>query len=381
MTRNPIYLRTILILSGVLSMPPLNFARAADDPTGLTIRQQPFCRTTERLPVTLYTLGNANGMRVGVIDFGAMLTSLVVPDREGRSADVVLGSDTPEDFLRGRYGAVIGRYANRIGKARFTLDGKKVQVTANAGQNHIHGGSKGFGRVLWHGQILPQQDAVAVQFSYFSEDGEEGFPGNMTCHVTYSLQWNNELKIHYQATTDKPTVINLTNHAYFNLAGTGKDKGKVYDHVLRIDADAYTVADEALIPTGEIRPVKDTPLDFTEPRTIGSRIDQLQKPRGYDHNYVFNDWDGTLRHRVTVYDPLTGRVMELLTTEPGMQLYTANHFRNITGRQGTSYNQHDAFCLETQHFPDSPNHAHFPSTVLRPGKPFDSVTVFRFSTR
>jgi len=353
----------------------------ADDTTGLTIRQQPFCRTSQGLPVTLYTLSNANGMRVGVIDFGAMLTSLVVPDREGQLADIVLGSDTPEDFLLGRYGATIGRYANRIGKARFMLDGKEVQVTANAGQNHIHGGSKGFAKVLWHGQILPQPDAVAVQFSYFSEDGEEGFPGNLTCHVTYSVTKTNELKIHYQATTDKPTVINLTNHAYFNLAGTGEDKGKVYDHVLRIDADAYTVADEALIPTGEIRPVKDTPLDFTEPRTIGSRIDQLQKPRGYDHNFVFNDWDGTLRHRATVHDPRSGRVMEMLTTEPGVQLYTANHFRNVRGRQGTFYQQHDAFCLETQHFPDSPNHENFPSTVLRPGKPFDSVTLFRFSTR
>ncbi|MCF7972427.1 MAG: galactose mutarotase [Phycisphaerae bacterium] len=348
-------------------------------PSGLDVQHKPFGKTAEGLPVTWYTLSNANGMRVGVIDYGATLTSLVVPDRDAKLADIVLGSESPDDYLRGRYGAVIGRYANRIGNARFTLDGQVVHVTPNAGLHHIHGGAKGFARRLWQGRSLSEQGQAGVQFSYVSQDGEEGYPGTVTCCVTYVLTQDNQLKILYKATTDKPTVINLTNHAYFNLAGAGQ--GNIYEHVLTVDADAYTVADEALIPTGEIRSVKNTPLDFTEPRTLGARIEQLPQTRGYDHNYVFNRWNGTLRLRATVYDPLTGRVMEMSTTEPGMQLYTANHFRNVPGRQGASYQQHGAFCLETQHFPNSPNIPEFPSTVLRPDHPFESSTVFRFSTR
>jgi aldose 1-epimerase len=354
-------------------------AQAMNTPSGLDVQHKPFGKTQEGLPVTWYTLSNARGMSVGVLDYGATLASLVVPDRDGKPADIVLGSESPDDYLRGRYGAVIGRYANRIGHAQFTLDGRVVHVTPNAKPHHIHGGTKGFARVLWQGKTLSAPGQVGVQFSYLSQDGEEGFPGALLCHVTYVLTEDNQLKILYKATTDKPTVINLTNHAYFNLAGAGQ--GNIYDHVLTVDADAYTVADEALIPTGEIRSVKDTPLDFREPHTLGSRIDQLQQTRGYDHNYVFNHWDGTLRPRVTVFDPLTGRVLEMSTTEPGMQLYTANHFRNVPGRHGASYSQHSAFCLETQHFPNSPNLPDFPSTVLRPDHPFESSTVFRFSAR
>lgn len=352
---------------------------AQDDSAGFDLQQRPFGKTQKDLPVTLYRLSHASGMSVSVIDYGATLVSLVVPDRQGALADIVLGSEACDNYLRGRYGAVIGRYANRIGGARFTLDGEEIHVTPNAGKHHIHGGNKGFARVLWKGRRLSENGQVGVEFSYFSQDGEEGYPGNVTCRVTYSLPQGNALKIRYQANTDKATVINLTNHAYFNLSGAGQ--GKIYDHVLHVDADTYTVSDQALIPTGEIRSVKHTPLDFTESQAIGARIDQLPQTRGYDHNYVFNDWDGTLRHRATVTDPRTGRVMEMLTTEPGMQLYTANHFRDVPGRQGAAYQQHDAFCLETQHFPDSPNKPHFPSTVLRPDKTFDSVTVFRFSTR
>ena len=342
-----------LVLSVALSLLPLCVADAKEDSVDLDLQQRLFGKTQDGQPVTLYTLSHASGMCVSVIDLGATLVSLKVPDRDGKLADIVLGSETFDDYLRGRYGAVIGRYANRIGNAKFPLDGQEIHVTPNAGKHHIHGGNKGYARVLWKGKSLAQEGQVGVEFSYMSQDGEEGYPGNVTCRVTYWLTQSHELKIHYQATTDKPTVINLTNHAYFNLAGAGQ--GKIYDHMLRVDADSYTVSDEALIPTGEIRSVKNTPLDFTVPKTIGARIDQLQPTRGYDHNYVFNDWDGTLRHRATVTDPLSGRVMEMFTTEPGMQLYTANHFRNVPGRQGAFYQQHDAFCLETQHFPNSPN--------------------------
>lgn len=353
----------------ILSLPCLSAAAS---------QVKPFGKTPDGRVVTLYTLTHPSGLSASVTDFGATLVSLKVPDRQNRFADIVLGSDEPDGYLRGRYGAVIGRYTNRIGQAQFPLDGKTIRVTANAGKHHIHGGRKGFARVLWTGKSFSKSGEPSVQFSYLSKDGEEGYPGNVTCHVTYSLTRGNGLRIHYQATTDKTTVINLTNHAYFNLAGAGQ--GKVYGHVMRIDADAYTLADEALIPTGEIRPVKDTPLDFVMAQAIGARIDQLPKTRGYDHNYVFNNWDGSFRNRVRIHEPVSGRVMDVFTTEPGMQFYTANHFRDVPGRDGASYQQHDAFCVETQHFPNSPNIPHFPSTVLRPGQTFDSVTEFRFST-
>jgi aldose 1-epimerase len=372
MSRNNIYRLIIVFCLGLC--PGLSAAAEAID-----VSSQSFGKTGEGLAVTLYTLHNAQGMQAQVINVGANLVSLRVPDRNGQVDDVVLGSDTLSDYLGGRYSAVIGRYANRIGHARFMLDGQEIRVTPNAGDHHIHGGRRGFAKVMWDSKVVRSSGQVAVQFSYLSKDGEEGYPGNLSCRVTYSLTPDNALKILYEASTDKPTVVNLTNHAYFNLAGAGS--GKVYDHVLRINADLYTVSDQALIPTGEIHSVKDTPLDFSAPRPIGSRIDQLQQPRGYDHNYVLNNWDNSLRPVAEVYDPKSGRVLSLSTTEPGVQLYTANHFRNIKGRAGKVYNQHDAFCLETQHFPDSPNKGHFPSTVLRPGQTFTSSTVFRFSCR
>jgi len=378
MSRNNTYRLIIVSCLGLCS----GLACAADaqeTDAALDVTSQPYGRTSEGLTITLYTLRNAQGMQAQVINVGANMVSLRVPDRKGQLDDVVLGSDKVSDYLSGRYSAVIGRYANRIGNARFMLDGQEIRVTRNAGDNHIHGGRRGFAKVRWDSEIVQQSGQAAVQFSYLSKDGEEGFPGNLSCRVTYSLTPDNALKILYQATTDKPTVVNLTNHAYFNLAGAGS--GKVYDHVLRINADFYTVSDQSLIPTGEVHLVKGTPLDFTAARPIGARIEQLQQPRGYDHNYVLNNWDNTLRPVAEVHDPKSGRVLTLLTTEPGVQLYTANHFRNVRGRQGKTYNQHGAFCLETQHFPDSPNKSHFPSTVLRPGQEFASSTVFHFSTR
>lgn len=374
----PQLLRMVVLLSMVLSV-FLSSADAAKSAEAVKATSRPFGQLPDGSRVTLYTLRNAQGMQAQVINVGANLLSLRVPDRQGNLDDVVLGSDELSDYFGGRYSAVIGRYANRIGKARFMLDGQEIRVTQNAGDNHIHGGRRGFAKVRWESEILHQAGQPVLRFSYLSKDGEEGYPGNLRCHVTYTLTSDNALKIHYQATTDKPTVVNLTNHAYFNLAGAGS--GKVYDHVLRINADFYTVSDQALIPTGEIRFVKDTPLDFTVARTIGSRIDQLQQPRGYDHNYVLNHWDNTLRSVAEVHDPQSGRVLTLLTTEPGVQLYTANHFRNIKGRDGKIYNQHDALCLETQHFPDSPNQSHFPSTALHPGEAYASITVFHFSCR
>ncbi len=330
--------------------------------------------------VRLYTLTNADGMRARVIEYGAILVSLEVPDRDGEMADVVLGFNDLDSYIKRNplFGAVVGRYANRIAGARFMLDGTEHRITANAGENHIHGGgSKRFDKVLWKGS--PYQDAgeVGVRLTHFSPDGEEGFPGNLHCTVTYALTNANELRIDYATTTDKPTVINLTNHSYFNLAGAGS--GDILGHELMINAPWYTPAGEGLIPTGEIRSVHDTPLDFTEPRRIGDRIDELTDTRGYDHNYVLNGSYGSSVLAARVHEPLSGRIMEVYTTEPGVQLYTANGMNNVKGKGGKTYGSHHSFCLETQHFPDSPNKPHFPSTVLRPGQPFESTTTFRFS--
>jgi aldose 1-epimerase len=308
--------------------------------------------------------------------------SLELPDREGKLADISLGFDDLESYVKRNplFGAPVGRYTNRIGNASFTLDGVEYKLTANAGKNHIHGGrTKRFDKVMWKGREFRTDGQVGVRFSYRSSDGDEGFPGNLDCSITYSLTNENELHIVYEATTDKPTIVNVTNHSYFNLAGAGN--GDVLGHEMMINARQYTVADRELIPTGEIRSVKGTALDFTEPKTIGSRIEQLTETQGYDHNYVLNDSAGALRLAARVYEPKSGRVMEVFTTEPGMQLYTAHGMRGVKGKGGKVYNRHYGFCLETQHYPDSPNKPNFPSVVLRPGEKYFSTTVFKFSTR
>ena len=346
------------------------------------IRVESFGRTPDGREVTLYTMTNANGLKARIIDYGAILVSLEVPDRKGKLADIALGFDDIDSYV-GRnplFGAIVGRYANRIANASFTLDGVEYKLTANAGKNHIHGGgNKRFDKVVWKGHPSQNDEGVCVKLTHLSKDGEEGFPGNLDCIVTYTLTNKNELKISYKATTDKPTIINLTNHSYFNLAGAGN--GDVRGHEIMINAELYTPAGEGLIPTGEIRSVKNTPLDFTEPKTIGSRIDQLKETRGYDHNYVLNKSKGPLDLASRVYEPASGRVMEVYTTEPGMQFYTANGMRGIKGKDGKVYQRHYGFCLETQHFPDSPNKPHFPSTVLRPGGEYNTVTIFKFSTK
>jgi aldose 1-epimerase len=349
----------------------------------MSANEEPFGQTADGREVTLYTLTNTNGLRVRITNYGAILVSLEVPDRDGKLADITLGFDALDGYLAVHpyFGATVGRYANRIGKARFELDGVEYELAANDGENHLHGGIKGFDKVVWRPENLWANDNEAlVKMSYISEDDEEGYPGNLACAVTYTLTKDDELKINYEAETDKTTVVNLTNHSYFNLAGQGS--GDILGHELTLNADKYTPVDEGLIPTGEIRSVKDSPMDFTLPMSIGSRIKQVGD--GYDHNYVLNsgpDLSG-LALAARAYEPTSGRVMEIFTTEPGVQLYTGNFLDgSLTGKAGKVYKKHYAFCLETQHFPDSPNKPEFPSVVLQPGQKYTSVTVHKFSTR
>jgi len=348
----------------------------------LSVEGKSFGQTSEGQPVTIFELTNANGLRARVMEYGAILVALEVPNREGKLVDIALGFDDLGPYLRGHplFGSTVGRYANRIAGARFTLDGVEYKLTANSGKNHIHGGGNlRFDKVVWKGQPVQGDGWVGARLSHLSKDGEEGFPGNLDCTITYVLNNDNELQIRYEATTDKPTIINLTNHSYFNLAGAGN--GDVLSHEVTINATLYTPAGEGLIPTGEIRTVKGTPLDFTEPKTIGLRIGELTETRGYDHCYVLAGSPGSANPAARVYEPTGGIVMEVRTTEPGVQLYTANGMRGIQGKGGKVYGNHYGFCLETQHFPDSPNKLHFPSTVLRPGQKFQSETIFKFSTR
>jgi aldose 1-epimerase len=340
----------------------------------------PFGTLPDGTAIELFTVTNGHGIELRAMTYGAIILSLKVPDRAGALDDVVLGYDTAMDYVRNNaphFGAVVGRFANRIAKARFTLDGQTFTLAANNGPNHLHGGLKGFDSVVWRGEALPN----GIAFTYVSADGEEGYPGRLSVRVTYTLSDRDELAVDYQATTDKPTVINLSQHTYFNLAGQAVRD--VLDHRLQLDADRYTPVDATLIPTGELAPVAGTPFDFRQPATIGSRIDsphpQIQTGRGYDHNFVVNGQSGQLRHAARVVEPSTGRTLDVATTEPGVQFYSANFLDgSITGKQGRAYRKRFGFCLETQHFPDSPNQPTFPSTVLRPGETFASRTVFTF---
>ena len=328
--------------------------------------------------VRIFSIANDRAMKVRIINYGGIIASIEVPDRDGKFDDVVLGHDSLEGYLhRSRYfGALIGRFANRIARGRFTLDGVEYQLAINNGENHLHGGVRGFDKVVW--AALEIDDGV--QLTYLSKDGEEAYPGNVNATVTYRLNDANELRVDYYATTDRDTIINLTNHSYFNLAGGGA----ILDHELQIQADTFTPIDETRIPTGEIRNVKGTPMDFTSPTAIGARIstddEQLQIAGGYDHNFVLRgDW-GTLRTAARVYEPQTGRVMEVFTTQPGMQFYSGNYLDGtLVGRSGRAYLKNSGCCLEAQHFPDSPNKPHFPSTVLRPGEKYHHTTIYRFT--
>lgn len=327
-----------------------------------------------------YTLTNANGMEVKIISYGGIITSIRVPDRSGTLANVVLGFDNPDDYVARNpyFGTITGRYANRIAGAKFTLNGTEYRLEANDGPNTLHGGVKGFDKQQWTGKEIKN----GVELSYVSPDGEGGFPGTLTATVTYTLTDANELRIDYKATTDKPTVVNLTNHSYFNLAGNGA--GSIENHVLMINADRYTPVNETLIPTGELATVEGTPFDFRTPKRIGEEIrsahPQMVLARGYDHNFVLNRSDDTsLALAARVQDPSSGRVMEVYTREPAIQLYTANFIDGtLVGSSGGTYRQGDALCLETQHYPDSPNQPDFPSTLLNPDEHYQTTTVFKF---
>jgi aldose 1-epimerase len=329
--------------------------------------------------VDIYTL-KADGLEVRVTSFGARIVSIRTPDRAGKIADVVLGYDTLAGYVEDNktyFGAIVGRYGNRIGHGRFTIDGKEYHVPLNNGPNSLHGGTIGFDRHVWTAKEVPG----GVEFTLVSPDGDQGYPGTLTAHVTYTVHAPGTLRVDYRATTDKATVLNLTNHAYFNLAGEGN--GTILDQKVKLDADAYTPVDAGLIPTGELAPVKGTPLDFTKLTVIGERINadnqQLKYAGGYDQNFVVRGKPGELRPAAEVVDPASGRTLTVETTEPGVQFYTGNSLPGLfKGRSGVIYSKHMALCLETQHFPDSPNHPSFPTTELKPGETMHSETVFRF---
>ena len=340
--------------------------------------------------MSLYTLNNTNGIELRVLDYGGVIVSLIVPDRGGHLDDIVLGFDSPADYqgTSPYFGAIIGRYANRIARGRFTLDGRAYALAVNDGSNHLHGGVKGFDKVVWDVSPFEAKDSVGLTLRYTSPDGEEGYPGTLRTTTAYTLTEESELIFDYHATTDRPTPVNLTQHSYFNLAGRGV--GDVLDHVVTLNADAFTPVDAALIPTGEIRSVEGTPLDFRTPTAIGARIDrddeQLRYGRGYDHNFVLNQNGGDRRAGVTfaarVYEPSSGRVIELYTTEPGLQFYSGNFLDGtLRGKNGARYGRRSGFAMETQHFPDSPNHPRFPSTILVPGTEYRSRTLLRFTVR
>jgi aldose 1-epimerase len=330
---------------------------------------------TNRL--VIYTLTNTLGFEVSVTNYGGAVTSLKTPDRDGDFGEIALGFETLDEYVHNpRYfGALIGRHANRIARGRFSLNGVEYQLPCNNGANHLHGGFKGFDKCVWD----VRESEKTLHLTYFSQDGEESYPGNVTAAVDYTLV-DNELRLDYRATTDRDTIVNLTNHSYFNLRGAGT----ILDHELTLNADHFTPVSEDLIPTGEVRSVEGTPMDFRKGKAIGSEIsaayDQLGFTGGYDHNFVMNDYDGSLRSAGHLYEPITGRVLEVLTTQPGMQFYSGNFLDgSLVGRNNFTYAKYAGLCLEPQHFPDAPNHSNFPSTVLRPGEEYKQTTVFRFS--
>jgi aldose 1-epimerase len=328
--------------------------------------------------VHLYTLTNQNGLQAKVTNYGCFVTSLVTPDRSGTMGDVVLGFDSLSHYFTRRFfGSVVGRYSNRIGNASFALDGVTYQLAANNGPNHLHGGLDAFDKKLWRAEEKTTTTGPALKLTYLSKDGEEGYPGNLNVSVTYTLTQDNALQIDYEATTDKATPVNLTNHSYFNL-GAGQTED-VLGHQITILADRYTVTDAGLVPTGELRSVAGSPLDLRSPAPIGERVRQLEK--GFDHNYVIRKNPEELALAAAVYEPVTGRFMEVFTTKPGVQFYVPNWQKGFTGRGGQTYQNNGAFCLETQYFPDSPNKPSFPNSILRPGETYRHTTTYKFSTR
>ncbi|MEZ4861653.1 MAG: aldose epimerase family protein [Caldilineaceae bacterium] len=349
----------------------------------MNIEKEPFGTTKDYKEVDLFTLTNDNQIEVQITNYGGTIVRLYAPDRHGNVADIVLGLETLADYQSRSpfFGCIAGRYANRIAEGKFGLDGVTYQLAQNNGANHLHGGKRGFDKVVWQAETERNEAGVALILHYVSPDGEENYPGNLAVRVTYTLTNADELRIDYLATTDKPTILNLTNHTYFNLAG----QGKILNHVVMIDADRYTPVSAALIPTGELADVTGTPFDFRTPTPIGARIDQphdqLRFGGGYDHNWVLNHAGEGLRPVIAVTEATTGRRLEVATTQPGVQFYTGNMMPDtLAGKAGAIYTKRSGFCLETQHFPDSPNHAQFPSTLLRPGEEYQETTVFALRT-
>lgn len=349
----------------------------------MSIKKETFGANSEGAPVDIFTLQNSKGAEARILNYGGIVVSLKVPDKNGKLGDVVLGYDDFEPYRanRGYLGALIGRYGNRIANGKFTLDGKTYTLAQNNGPNNLHGGLKGFDKVIWNAKVIETKLGSALELTYLSKDGEEGFPGNLQVTVVYTLTEENGLRVDFTATTDKPTICNLTQHSYFNLAGTGN----ILNHEVMIAADRFTPVDAKLIPTSELRPVKGTPLDFTKPEKIGARINnndqQLQLGNGYDHNFVLNKNGRELALAARVTEAASGRVMEVLTTEPGMQFYSGNFLPDVRGKNGVQYGKHGGFAMEPQVYPDSPNRPDFPSPVLRPGETYRNTIIYRFTTQ
>ena len=382
-----------LVLVAAFSILASSVAPATEpwqEESSVSISQRLWGQMPDGRPVHLYTLKNNAGMTMQVSDYGCIITSLTAPDKNGKLTDIVLGYDKLADYVKATpyFGAVVGRYGNRIAHGKFTLDGKTYKLATNNDPGgipcHLHGGEVGLDKVLWDAQGITGPDAVGVRFHYLSRDGEEGYPGNLDITMHYWLTNENELRIEYKATTDQATPVNITHHSYFNLGGHAG--GTILDHELMLAADKTTPVDAGLIPTGELKPVKGTPFDFTKPTAIGKRVneddEQLKFGLGYDHNFVLSRWDGKLRLAATVYEPKSGRFMEVLTTEPAVQFYCGNFLDGTNvGKGGHAYQYRTGFCLETQHYPDSPNHPEFPSTILRPGEEYRHTTVYRFAAK
>ena len=380
-------LLSLALLTGVLTMNSCSSKKekeASEQKPG--IEKAEYGKLPDGQTADLFTLRNAAGMTAQITNYGGIIVSLTAPDKNGKFEDVTLGQDSLSSYVKNNpyFGALIGRYGNRIAKGKFTLDGKTYNLFINNFGNHLHGGKVGFDKVLWTATPV-DGDEPALKLKYTSKDGEEGYPGNLSVEVTYTLQKDNALKIDYQATTDKPTVVNLTNHTYFNL--TGGAKRDILDHVVSLNADKLIPVDKTLIPTGKLQDVANTPFDFTNPTVVGKRINdstniQIKYGGGYDHGWVLNGPADSLKLAATVYEPTSGRVMEVRTTQPAIQFYTGNFLDGtVTGREGFPYKKRYAICLETEHYPDSPNHPTFPTTTLRPGETYKTTTIYQFSTK
>ena len=356
------------------------------DDKSISLSEEDYGVLDNGILIKQYIFENDNQMKVKIINYGAIVVSIEVPDKKGKINDVVLGYDSIDGYVQdpSYFGAIVGRVGNRISKGKFSLDGKDYALAINNNENHLHGGIQGFNKKVWTPEITESNGLPALKLTYLSPDGEEGYPGNLNLEVTYTISNKNELIIDYFGTTDKATILNPTNHSYFNLSGEGN--GDILDHVLKINADYFTPVDKGLIPLGNHKSVLGTPMDFLKPKKIGERINnddnQLKVGLGYDHNWVFNNWDGTLKLGVTLFEPESGRFMEVFTTEPGVQFYSGNFLDGTNiGKNQKAYQYRSALCLETDHFPDSQNNSNFPSVVLRPGEEYKQKTIYQFSTK